>query len=494
MKETAFPPFEDADQGDNLLLSLPAILWQRRWLIIVPAVVIALGAIAAAFLLPRTYRSSATLLVQSQDLPGTAGAVDDDPIDRRMAKIRQQILARSDIVALIQANDLYDASSRSEPLSKLVDRVRDHTNISAVDADVQRAGGGSNKGSIAFQLYFDYPEPDKAQIVAQAFVDRLLKLAASSTQVEAQTNVSFLEDQENQLKGQLAGIESEINRIAGANGAALSQGSIGLIGLGGGTDYASQIAALKRENAQLSAQTGVAVERDPGVIGAQAALAAAKAQYADGHPDVRLAEARLAAARSNAKQLMANGVSSVVKQQIDANNRAISDLERQRATEQGRLSALAAAQAQGPRVAQQVQQLQAQAETVRQNLSRVSASLLTARSMSKLADQQRGERLTLVEPPITPDTPSWPNRPLLIAGGIAGGLVVGLALGLLAEMFLQPIRTPAQITRLVGEPPLIVVPVLAHDWSTPQRRSNWSRWFGWLPRLRLRFWRRQAGA
>ncbi|WP_137785218.1 Wzz/FepE/Etk N-terminal domain-containing protein [Sphingomonas sp. 3P27F8] len=475
MNDGARASLDDQQESSGLIGNLPMVLWQRRWLVIVPAVLIAVAALAAAYLLPRKYESKATLLVESQDLPGaTAAPGGDDPINRRIAKIRQQILSRPDLVELIQANDLYNASAHSEPLSKLVDRMRDATTISAIDADIQGSpsGGKPNSGSIAFSLSFAYPRAAQAQIVAQTFVDRLLKLSATSSQDEAQTNVAFLEDQESNLQAQVQGIESQINRIAGVNGAALSSAGLGMVGAGASIDYAGQIAALQRENAALNVQTGVAVERDPNVTAAEAALAAAKAQYSDNHPDVKLAESRLAAARANSKQFQTRGVSAVVQQQLSANNRAIADLQRQRGAEQSRAAALAAAQARGPQVAQQVQQLQARADIIRANLAKVSANLLTARSMAKLADQQRGERLTLIDPPVTPDHPTSPNRPLLIVGGIVGGLAVGLALALLVELVLRPIRSAGQLTNLLGEPPLAVVPVLSG-------KGNRRRW---LPR------------
>ena len=259
-----------------------------------------------------------------------------------------------------------------------------------------------------------------------------------------------------------------------STGAALSSANFALVS-GGTTDYATQIAALQRENAQLSAQSGVAVERDPAVTAAEATLAAARAQFSDDHPDVRLAQSRLAAARANARDAQVSGVSPLIQQQVAANNRAISDLERQRASEQGRAAALASAQARGPAAAQQVQQLQARADMLRTSLAKVQSNLLTARSMVRLADQQRGERLTLIDPPVTPDRPTSPNRVLLIAGGILGGLAAGLGLALIVEVLLRPIRSVAQLTSLLGEAPLAVVPVMSRKSLRAKASRKWWR-------------------
>lgn len=460
MNEYTSGTSDPAEQSGNLLGSLPIILWQRRWFIIVPAVLLALAGLVAAFALPRTYRSSAVLLVESQDLPGSNdGSQQEDPIDRRIAKIRQQILSRPDLVDLIQTYDLYNASSRRRPLSSLVDEMRKATVISAVDADIQRSQR-ANSGSIAFSLTFDYKQPAQAQVVAQTFVDRLMKLDQTSTRDQAETSVNFLQDQEQNLQAQVNQLEGQINRIAGINGAALSSAGVGIISTGS-VDYSTQIAALQRENASLQSQTSTAVERDPNVVAAETQLAAVKSVYSDDHPDVKLAENRLAAVRANAKNFQQKGVSSLIKQQIEANNTAIARLSSQGSLERSRAAAMAAAQSRGPVIAQQVSQLQARADAVRANLAKVQSNLLTARSMSKLVDQQRGERLTLIEPPVTPDKPSSPNRPLLIAGGIGGGLALGFVLAMLVEFIYRPIRSVGQLTGVVGEPPLAVVPTLS---------------------------------
>ena len=446
-----------------MIANIPIILWQRKLFVLLPAILVAGAGVAAAFLLPRSYESSAVFLVESQNLPGGVGTGQvDDVIDRRIAKIRQQILSRPDLVELIQTNNLYDASSRSEPLSKLVERMRNATNISAVDADIaQGVRGKANAGSIAFSLTFEYPKAREAQLVAQTFVDRLLKLDASESQSQAATNVRFLEDQQTDLQKQVDAIEGQINGITGRNGAALSSGSgMGMITIGG--DYDSQISNLRRENAQLLAQMGgSAVGRDPNVVAAEAALAAARSQFSDDHPDVKLAQSRLSAAKANATNFQANAVSSSIQRQIAANNQSIAELSGARAMAQGRAATMAAAQARGPAIAQQVSQLQAKADQIRVDLGRVSTNLLSARSMAKLTEEQRGERLTLIDPPVTPDTPTSPNRPLLIVGGILGGIGLGSALALLVELILRPIRNVSTLTRIVGAPPLGVVPVLS---------------------------------
>jgi capsular polysaccharide biosynthesis protein len=84
---------------------------------------------------------------------------------------------------------------------------------------------------------------------------------------------------------------------------------------------------------------------------------------------------------------------------------------------------------------------------------------MRAQATARLANQQRGERLSLVEPPSLPDTPHWPNRPLFILGGAAAGLGLGLVLAMLVELLNRPMRSPNQLNSM-GLPVLGVVPIL----------------------------------
>lgn len=471
---------DSSAEVENVFSKLPTILWERRWLILIPLVLGTIAGVAAAFLLPSVYQSKAVLLVESQQLSGqTQQPVNPNApsvIDRRMASIRQQILSRPDLVELIQTHNLYNASSRAQPLSKLVEQMRDATVIRAVDANIDDSGSRGRAGSsIAFELSFEYPRPGLSQLVAQTFVDRLLKLDASRTESEALNNVRYQEDQQTQLRDRLTQIETQITRITGVNGAALSAAASPGMMVMNSSNFEGQIAQLERENTQLRAQiNSTALERDPGVVAAESRLAAVRATYADNHPDVKMAESQLAAARQTAAAVQSKGVSGVVEQQIRANNSTISQLRAAQGAERARASQMAAAAARGPAVAQQVEQLRAEADSVRANLGRVEGTLLAAQSQVKVSQEQRGERLTLIEPPVTPDMPSSPNRPLLVAGGLAGGAGLGIVLALLLELVLRPIRSVATLARITGEPPLAVVPVL----SKKRYRARKGRKFG----------------
>lgn len=84
---------------------------------------------------------------------------------------------------------------------------------------------------------------------------------------------------------------------------------------------------------------------------------------------------------------------------------------------------------------------------------------MKAQAGARMASEQRGERLSLVEPADLPDQPNWPNRPLLIAAGALAGAVLGLLLALIVEILRRPLRSPVQLESL-GFPVVGIVPII----------------------------------
>ena len=448
---------ERADGGGGgawLINHLPTILWHRRYYVIIPAVLLFVAGIVTAYSLPTMYRSTATMLVESQDLPtNIVDAPGVGQIEQRIAKIREQVLSRGDLISLIEQNDLYAAERRSRPMSYVVDKMRQATTVGAVAGDIGNAPPqGSNV--IAIAMSFDYPEPAKAQAVMQSYVTQFLRMDSDQIEEQANLTVRFLGEQAAKLQTQVQAIESQITQLKANNGAAIA-------GVGGTTfmdtgTFTAQITALENQNRQLLAQArgGAA---DPALAAAEAALTAAEATYSDSHPDVIQARERVAVLKRAPRQ--GGAVSSVVQEQIRANNDAIAQLAAQRQAAMSRVSETMTRQAGAPAILERAMQLEAQANNLRQQYSKVSTDLLRAQGSARLANEQRAERLSLVEPPDLPDSPHWPNRPLVIAAGAAAGLALGFLLALLIELLNRPMRSPAQVQSM-GLPVLGVVPIL----------------------------------
>ncbi|KRB82567.1 lipopolysaccharide biosynthesis protein [Sphingomonas sp. Root710] len=454
------PAANDLELADGLLGYLPQILYQRRWFVIIPFVVCALTGVGLAYGLPALYRSSATVVVESKELPeAIAAASVTDLIDQRIARIKQQILSRPGLIELIQNNELYMADRRKSSLSTIIEKMRDATAITPVTADIDRmaaARGGSS--TIAFSISFTYSDPAKAQAVTQQFTEKLLKLDSSELSAKADATVGFLRGQASQIQAQISEIEGKIQDIKARNGLALSR-------VGGfipsTSNYDVQIAQLQRENTELQGKlSSNSTNADDRVGQAEAALAAAQALYSDNHPDVIAAKQKLTEARAAAKANVNPRTNPAISAQIAANNRTIASLSGARSSDMSRASAAVAAQSGAPLIEESIRQLEAKADGLRGNYERISGNLLAAEAAQKMDAEQRGERLVLVDPPTLPDEPNSPNRSLLVIGGLAVGATLGLGLALLIELLRRPIRGAAALQGMLGVGPLVVIPTL----------------------------------
>lgn len=457
---------EDYEGGEasrgNLFAHLPSILRERYLLIVIPAILCAIAGVSAAFLLPTVYRSAATMLVESPQLPeDVIGTGNVDIVDQRIAKFRQQVLSRPRLIELIQKHRLYADERSKKSLSEIIEEMRNATRIEAVSAEVQRLVGGRSS-TIAFSLSFDYKSAAEAQAVAQDMTEQVLLLDATKNSEQAESTVRFLGDQATALQTQISEIENRIELIKAQNGLALSNpGMMAMGGPNGGFDV--QIIALQRDNALLKAQREAqqtAAQRDPIVAAAEAELAAAQARYSDGHPDIAIAKRRLAEAQRLAANNQAKRPADTIDQQIAANNAQIQALQTMRGQELARLSSAQSAMAQAPLIEQQIAQEQQRLDQLTAQYETVSSRLMQAQGSAKAESEQKGERLSVIDPPVVPEDPTSPNRPLLIAGGLIGGLGLGLFLALAAELVWRPIRDMDDIRSVTGAMPMVSIPTI----------------------------------
>lgn len=465
----------DEGTGGSFLAHLPAILWHRRRWMIAPLLFFSIAGVAAAFLLPIRYTSTATLLVQSSSLPqAVAGDDATELIDRRIARIREQVLSRPELIELVNRYQLYPRERSEGALSAIVEKMRAAVEITPLSAALQQKPNGS--ATIAFTLGYTYSDPQKAQSVAQDLVEQVLQLDATGNTQQAGATVQFLTDQSRGLEKQINALEAQIAGIKAANGNVLSSAGTMLLG-GAGGGYEMQIAGLQRENAQLTSQRNLAQDsatRDPIVAGAEAQLAAAQAIYTDDHPDVKAARQRLAEAKQLATRNVAKIPLQAVDTQIAFNNAQIARLRGEQAADAARLNATAGAQARAPALQEEISQLQQRLGFLNTQYSGISDRLLQAKAGVKAENEQLGERLSVVDPPVIPDKPTFPNRWLFSGGGVAMGLAAGLALMLLVELLKRPIRDPATLTSLFGQAPLGVIPTI--DAKLARRRRGWRFW------------------
>ena len=99
---------------------------KRKWLIILPAIAIALAVAAVVIQLPDLYQSSTLIVVKPSTLPNSVvPTITEDSLTRQINSIAQVVTSRSSLEPLIEKYDLYKTEKlRGEPMEVLVEYMR----------------------------------------------------------------------------------------------------------------------------------------------------------------------------------------------------------------------------------------------------------------------------------------------------------------------------------------------------------------------------------
>ena len=134
-----------------------------------------------------------------------------------------------------------------------------------------------------------------------------------------------------------------------------------------------------------------------------------------------------------------------------------------RADLQSRLNELQMRQTQLPAVERDYSALQRELQGEQTKYAEVRQKLMEAQLAQNLETEQKGERFTLIEPPVVPQEPVRPDRRALFIVGLLLAIAAAVGIMLLLEMLDTRIRGRRQIVRLVGVPPLAIIPWVGHD-------------------------------
>jgi uncharacterized protein involved in exopolysaccharide biosynthesis len=138
---------------------------------------------------------------------------------------------------------------------------------------------------------------------------------------------------------------------------------------------------------------------------------------------------------------------------------------------QGRLAAAPAVERDYDALAQELDNEQLQYREVRQKQ-------MDAKIAQNMEDEQKGERFTLIDPPLAPQQPSSPNRLMLGAVGILLAFGAGFGMILLLEAQDQSVRNRFDLETLVRVAPLAVLPRIVTLGEIARRR--WRQRFALL--------------
>jgi len=202
----------DIDEQDRSVWQSLQVL-RRRWIsILVSSVIITALAIVVAVLLPPTYRSTATILIQEQEIPPElVRSTVTTFADERIQVISQEVLARSVLLKLIDKYHLYSNRRRFETDEEILDRMRKDIQLKPISADVtDRRTGNQVKATIAFSLSYESNSPDYAQKIANELTTLYLNENIKNREQTAAETSSFLKEEAARVAQHIADVDTKL--------------------------------------------------------------------------------------------------------------------------------------------------------------------------------------------------------------------------------------------------------------------------------------------
>ena len=189
-----------------------ALLRRRKTLILAVAASLLAASAALAFLLPAVYRSTATILIEEQEIPpDLVRSAIATYADQRIETIKQQVLSRSTLWHIVEQYDLYKDLRKRNPteeiLSRFVKDIQiDVMNVKVIDKRTQNP----TQATIAFTLAYDGQSPELAQKVANELTSLFLGENLKTRERHAQETTAFLKRESENLSHHIQELEQKL--------------------------------------------------------------------------------------------------------------------------------------------------------------------------------------------------------------------------------------------------------------------------------------------
>ena len=199
------------EDDEKTLRDYLSIAWRRKFHILIPFTLVLLVTIATVLLLPSVYRSSGTILIESQQIPEELiQSTVTTFADERIQIIQQRIMTSQQLLGVINKFDLYKDTIRTTARSEILADMRKRISNERVSADLGSKKKNKNSALIAFKVSFDHSSPGIAQRVANELVTLFLDENIRSRTLRAEETSDFLKTESERLGTQIAEMEVRI--------------------------------------------------------------------------------------------------------------------------------------------------------------------------------------------------------------------------------------------------------------------------------------------
>src|SRR3990170_528738 len=198
---------EEARKGAGLDLWF-AVWSRRKWLAILAFAAPLSAAISLITFLPNIYRSTATVLVERQQVPESfVQSTVTSALETRLHTISQEILSRSRLEALINRFGLYSDLRKRVPAEELIERMRADIKLEPKAIDVR----GQRQATVAFTISYQGSDAQTVALVTNTLVSFYVEENLKVRERQATGTAEFLKVQ---LEGTQKRLDDQEQRVS----------------------------------------------------------------------------------------------------------------------------------------------------------------------------------------------------------------------------------------------------------------------------------------
>ena len=518
---------------DDLRERLGAVLRHQRLIALVTGAAVT-ASILFAFLLPPTYQSAATILIEQQEIPqDLVRSTITSFADQRVQVISQRVMTSQNLQQIIERYDLYPKLRKTKPREVLLKQMRDDVHMQMISADViDPRSGRPTRANIAFSVAYDSRSGELAYKVANELTSLYLNENSSSRTKTAEQAATFMKEEGDRLSAEIAGLDAKLAEFKSKHSESLPE--LTQLNMAGTEridtelrDVQNRLGTLNEQRLLMEAQlaqlnpsstifsdTGQrilspeerlkAARSQVGVMGEVAGLeklvnadtdknditrqidatrgelAAARERYSPDHPDVRRLERQLEQLEQTlaktpgdyrpASNRPDNPAYIQVKGQLEALLAERDTLIKKEGDLRAKLAEYESRLAQAPEVERTYRGMMRDSDNARARYQEIRAKQMEAEVSQNLETERKGEKFTLIEPPLPPEQPIRPRRGLILVMGLILSVALGFGVAWLRESAGGAVRGPGDLRRLLSVPPLASVPTIVTQREIENRR------------------------
>jgi len=453
------------------------IVKRRKGAIALPAAAIFVVAAILVFALPKTYKSSSTILIEEQEIPREYVVTTVTSFaEERLQVINQRVMSSNKLLEIINRFNLYADLRSKKTTEEIVQQMREDIKFQTISANIiDRRTGNPTSATIAFTLSYEGKDPAMVQQIANVLASLYLEENLKVRQAQTTGASKFLEDEMKSVQGELSALDAKIAAFKERNINALPELSqVNLQEMDRAERDVDQLRdrlrTLKEQEGYLQTQlaaipTDSANSDKTRLQELRVRLVELRNRYSDEYPDVKKTksdiatlEHQLRATKRDTLTKPDNPAYVTLSSQLASTQSEIESTKRQIGMAQKKLEGYRGRMAAAPRVEEGYKTILAERNNTQAKYDDLMKKYMEARVANGMEKEQMGERFTVIDAARLPEKPVSPNIPAVLLLGLILGIGAGVGCASLQEYNDQSIRTFEELAAVSGFPVLATIP------------------------------------